>query len=85
MQPLHYRHDVLEGQFVSGVKQVWIWSLLSLRLVALPRLEGLVYPTILPIVRRTDVFADFLKAWSEIQTASSRFWTWVTKYDAWHL
>ena len=37
--------DMIQGQFLSGVYQVWIQSFPSPRLVASPRLKNLVYPT----------------------------------------
>ena len=40
--------DMTQGQFLSGVLQVWIQSFLSPRLVASPRLKKLVCPTIYP-------------------------------------
>ena len=39
--------DMTQGQFLSGVKQVWIQSFPS-RLVASPMLKNLVCPTIYP-------------------------------------
>ena len=40
--------DMTQGQFLSGVWQVWIQSFPSPRLVAPPRLKNLVCPTIYP-------------------------------------
>ena len=40
--------DMTQGQFLSGVWQVWIQSFPSPRLVASPRLKKLVRPTIYP-------------------------------------
>ena len=40
--------DMTQGQFLSGVYQVWIQSFPSPRLVASPRLKNLVCPTIYP-------------------------------------
>ena len=40
--------DMTQGQFLSGVQQVWIQSFPSPRLVASPRLKNLVCPTIYP-------------------------------------
>ena len=40
--------DMTQGQFLSGVEQVWIQSFPSPRLVASPRLKNLVCPTIYP-------------------------------------
>ena len=40
--------DMTQGQFLSGVLQVWIQNFLSPRLVAQPRLKNLVCPTIYP-------------------------------------
>ena len=40
--------DMTQGQFLSGVWQVWIQSFPSPRLVASPRLKNLVCPTIYP-------------------------------------
>ena len=40
--------DMTQGQFLSGVSQVWIQSFPSLRLVASPRMKNLVCPTIYP-------------------------------------
>ena len=40
--------DMTQGQFLSGVWQVWIQSFPSPRLVASPRLKNLVCPTICP-------------------------------------
>ena len=42
--------DMTQGQFLSGVYQVWIQSFPSPRLVASPRLKNLVCPTIYPYV-----------------------------------
>ena len=39
-QPLPLGQVMTQGQFLSGVKQVWIQSFLSPRLVASPRLEN---------------------------------------------
>ena len=40
--------DMTQGRFLSGVKQVWIQSFSSPRLVASPRLKNSVCPTIYP-------------------------------------
>ena len=40
--------DITQGQFLSGVQQVWIQSFPSPRLVASPRLKNTVCPTIYP-------------------------------------
>ena len=40
--------DMTQGQFLSGVQQVWIQSFPSPRLVTSPRLKNLVCPTIYP-------------------------------------
>ena len=40
--------DMTQGQFLSGVYQVWIQSFSSSRLVASPRLKNQVCPTIYP-------------------------------------
>ena len=40
--------DMTQGQFLSGVSQVWIQSFPSSRLVASSRLKNLVCPTIYP-------------------------------------
>ena len=40
--------DMTQGQFLSGVQQVWIQSFPYPRLVASPRLKNLVCPTIFP-------------------------------------
>ena len=47
--PIHLLgQDMTQGQFLSGVQQVWIQSCPSPRLVASPRLKDLVCPTIYP-------------------------------------
>ena len=40
--------DMTQGQFLSGVQQVWIQSFPSTRLVTLPRLKNQVCPIIYP-------------------------------------
>ena len=47
-QPLLHKQDVTQGQFLSGVQQVWMQSFHSSRPVALPRLKSPGYPTIYP-------------------------------------
>ena len=67
-----------QGQFLSGVWQVWIQSFPSPRLVASLRLKNLVCPTILPIAGgRIIGFIPFLRVLvlCEMQSASSRIWT----------
>ena len=60
--------DMTQGQFLSGVWQVWIQSFPSPRLVASPRLKNLVCPTILPIThfrhdRRLLSLLRFIHNW----------------------
>ena len=43
-----------QGEFLSGVEQVWIQSFLSLRLVASPRLKNPVFPTIYPLLEQKE-------------------------------
>ena len=43
-----FGQDMTQGQFLSGVWQVWIQSFPSSRLVATPRLKNSVCPTIYP-------------------------------------
>ena len=72
--------DMTQGQFLSGVYQVWIQSFPSPRLVASPRLKNLVCPTILPIAGgRIIGFIPFprVSVLCEMQSASSRIWTRV--------
>ena len=47
-QPPPLGQDMTQGQFLSGVSQVWIQSFPSPRLVASPGLKNLVCPTIYP-------------------------------------
>ena len=72
------RQDMTQGQFLSGVSQVWIQSFPSPRLVASPRLKNLVCPTILPIAGgRIIGFIPFPRvlALGEMQSVSSWIWT----------
>ena len=43
---LYHGQDVTKGKFLSRFQMVSIWSFLSPRLIALPRLEKPVYPVI---------------------------------------
>ena len=73
--------DMTQGQFLSGVLQVWIQSFLSPRLVASPRLKNLVCPTILPVAGgRIIGFIPFprILVQCEMRSISSRIWTRVT-------
>ena len=72
--------DMTQGQFLSGVWQVWIQSFPSPRLVASPRLKNLVCPTTLPIAGgRIIGFIPFPRVLvlCEMQLAWSRIWTRV--------
>ena len=62
--------DMTQGQFLSGVQQVWIQSFPSPRLVASPRLKNLVYPTIYPW-RENNWIHTFPKGVSAIWNAIS--------------
>ena len=48
--PTPLGQDMTQGQFLSGVWQVWIQSFPSPRLVASPRLKNLLCPTIYPTI-----------------------------------
>ena len=72
--------DMTQGQFLSGVWQVWIQSFPPPRQVASPRLKNTVCPTILPIAGgRIIGFIPFPRVLvlCEMQLAWSRIWTRV--------
>ena len=70
-----------QGQFLSGVSQVWIQSFLSPWLVASPRLKNISLSYYLPIAGgRILGFIPFpgVLVQCEMQSVSSRIWTHVT-------
>ena len=72
--------DMTQGQFLSGVQQVWIQSFPSPRLVVSPRLKNLVRPTIYPYAGgRLIEFIPFPRVLvlCEMQSVSSTIWTRV--------
>ena len=50
IQPLCYKENVTQGQFLSDVQMVWIQYFPSPRLVTIPNLKRLVCPTIYPLM-----------------------------------
>ena len=75
--------DMTQGQFLSGVLQVWIQSFPSPRQVASPRLKNLVCPNIFPIAGgRIIGFIPFPRVFvlCEMPSISSRIWTRVAVF-----
>ncbi len=71
------RQEMTQGQFLSGVQQVWIQSFPSPRLVASPRLKNPSLPYYLPIAGgRIIGFIPFPRVLvlCEMQSVSSRIW-----------
>ena len=72
--------DMTQGQFLSGVEQVWIQNFPSPRLVSLPRLK---YPVCLPIAGgRIIGFIPFQRVLvlREMQSVTSRIWTRIAVF-----
>ena len=78
-QPLHYKQDVTQGQFLSGVKLIWIQSDPSPRLVPVSMLKVSLSCYVPTDRRRKDGFLPFRRtlAKSERRTVTSRIWTRV--------
>ena len=70
-QPLCHRQDVTQGQFLNGVKLVWIQCFPSWLIALTRRKKPVCLTNWFMLVSRT-------LAWNEMQTALFRIWTLAT-------